>query len=99
MNEPRRKAAPALAGEAGGESVAPDHSALLIDAQAAAAALGIGGRTLWGLTKCNAIPSRRIGRAVRYSPSELRAWIAADCPTDAGAAERVRRAMRKGVTR
>lgn len=70
---------------------------LLIDAKAAAAMLAIGARTLWSLTKCSAIPSHRIGRAVRYCPDELRAWVAAGCPTEPGSAERVRAAMRKGA--
>ncbi len=71
------------------------YNSLLIDAKAAAAMLAIGKRTLWTYTNCNAIPSRKIGRAVRYCPDELRAWITAGCPTDAGAADRVRTAMRK----
>lgn len=75
------------------------HPALLIDAKAAAAILAIGARTLWTYTNCRAIPSRKIGRAVRYCPDELRAWIAAGCPTDAGAADRVRTAMRTGARR
>lgn len=63
---------------------------LLIDAKAAASRLAMSPRTLWSLTKCNAIPSRRIGRSVRYCPDELRAWVAAECPTEPGAAARVR---------
>ncbi len=57
--------------------------------------LALGARTLWSLTKCGAIPSRHIGRAVRYCPDELRAWVGAGCPTDPGAADRIR----KGVGR
>ena len=64
---------------------------------AAAAMLALGARTLWSNTNCRAIPSRKIGRAVRYCPNELRAWVAAGCPTDAGAADGVRSAMRKGA--
>ena len=75
------------------------YTALLIDAKAAKTVLAIGARTLWTYTNCNAIPSRKIGRAVRYCPDELRAWIAAGCPTDAGAADGVRSAMQKGVRR
>ena len=70
---------------------------LLIDSKAATEALAIGARTLWTYTNRNAIPARKIGRAVRYCPDELRAWIAAGCPTEADAADRVRAAMRKGV--
>lgn len=66
-----------------------EHEPLLIDAKAASAMLGIGARKLWSLTNCGAIPSRRIGRSVRYSPAELRAWIAAGCPTEADAGEHV----------
>ncbi|MCP3903277.1 MAG: helix-turn-helix domain-containing protein [Planctomycetes bacterium] len=83
----------------GGTSNAQQDSPLLIDAKAAAAMLAIGARTLWTYTNCNAIPSRKIGRAVRYCPDELRAWIAAGCPTDAGAGDRVRAVMRKGARR
>lgn len=68
---------------------------LLIDAKQARAVLHLGERRLWELTNCNAIPSRRIGRTVRYVPAELAAWVACGCPTDAGAADRVR----KGVGR
>ena len=75
------------------------HTALLIDAKAAAAMLALGARTLWSYTNCRAIPSRKIGRAVRYCPDELLAWIAAGCPTDAGAADGVRSVMRNGTQR
>lgn len=66
---------------------------LLIDAKAAQALLCMGERRLWVLTNCKAIPSRKIGKSVRYSPSELAAWVAAGCPTEAGAGERVRKAV------
>jgi len=71
---------------------APDP--LLIDAKAARVVLSIGERRLWLLTNCKAIPSRRIGKSVRYVPAELAAWVACGCPTDAGAADRVRKAVR-----
>ncbi len=45
------------------------------------------------MTNCNAIPSRKIGRSVRYSPDELRAWIEADCPTDPDSADYIREAV------
>ena len=70
---------------------------LLIGVKAAAAVLALGERTLWSLTNCRAIPSRKIGRSVRYSPDELHAWIAAGCPSEPGAADQVRTALRKGV--
>jgi len=63
----------------------------LLKAPEAAAFLSIGRRKLWELTNRNAVPSLRIDRAVRYCTSDLRAWIAAGCPTDAGAADRVRK--------
>lgn len=54
----------------------PAPSPLLLDAKAAAKALSISQRTLWGLTQPRGpIPAIRIGRAVRYGPSDLQAWI------------------------
>lgn len=69
----------------------PAPAPLLIDAKAACALLSMGERRLWVLTNCRAIPSRKIGRSVRYSPAELAAWIACGCPTEPGAADRVRK--------
>ena len=69
---------------------------LLIDAKQAAAMLSLGARRLWSLTNCRAIPSRKIGRSVRYVPAELHAWVDCGCPTEPGAADRIRAAMRKG---
>lgn len=77
------------------EVVAAPTTPLLINAKAACAILGIGMRKLWSLTNCNAIPSRKIGVMVRYSPTELAAWIESGCPTNAGAGEQVRKAVRK----
>ena len=68
---------------------------LLINAKAACAILGFGLRKLWSLTNCNAIPSRKIGVMIRYSPTELAAWIELGCPTNAGAGDQVRKAVRK----
>ena len=48
---------------------------LLLTPGDAAKALSIGTRTLWGLTKRGEIPCVRIGRAVRYDPRDLAAWI------------------------
>jgi excisionase family DNA binding protein len=48
---------------------------LLLRPRDAALALAISERTLWELTRRRVIPSVRIGRAVRYSPSDLQAWI------------------------
>jgi excisionase family DNA binding protein len=50
-------------------------TALLLRPRDAARALAIGERKLWDLTKRNLIPCVRIGRAVRYSPLDLQAWI------------------------
>ena len=63
---------------------------LLIDSGSAAKLLGISARMLWTLTQRKAIPSRKIGRSVRYVPGELRAWIGAGCPTTPNAANRLR---------
>jgi excisionase family DNA binding protein len=50
---------------------------LLLTAPEAARKLAVSERTLWGLTHRAEIPCVRIGRAVRYDPADLRAWIAA----------------------
>lgn len=70
---------------------------LLIDAKAACALLCLGGRRLWVLSNCRAIPSFKIGKSRRYCPDELRAWIRAGCPTEGGAGDRIRAAERKAV--
>jgi excisionase family DNA binding protein len=49
--------------------------ALLWTAAEAAKSLRISQRKLWGLTKRGLIPAVRIGRAVRYSPVDLRDYI------------------------
>ena len=76
-------------------AVAVSAAPLLINSKEACAILGIGLRKLWSLTNCNAIPSRKIGVMVRYSPAELAAWIESGCPTNAGAGDQVRKAVRK----
>lgn len=48
---------------------------LLIDAREAARLLSISDRTLWTMTNRGEIPCVRIGRSVRYSPDDIRAWI------------------------
>jgi predicted DNA-binding transcriptional regulator AlpA len=68
---------------------------LLIDAREARRLLAIGERTLWQLVAISAIPHRRIGRAIRFEPAEIAAWIACGCPTNPGAAERVREGVRR----
>lgn len=55
---------------------------------------GLGARTVWLLVNRNALPHRRVGRAILFVPTEVEAWIRAGCPTEAGAADRVRKAVR-----
>jgi predicted DNA-binding transcriptional regulator AlpA len=74
-----------------------DCTPLLIDAKTRCPMLGLGRRTVWSLTNCKALPSRRIGRARRCCLAEMRTWIDADCPTEPGSSERVRDASGKGV--
>ncbi len=57
-------------------------SSLLVDTREASRLLAISPRTLWSLTACGAIESRKIGRSVRYSPADLQAWVAAGCPSE-----------------
>ena len=76
------------------EGIATSAAPLLINSKEACAILGIGLRKLWSLTNCNAIPSRKIGVMVRYSPTELAAWIELGCPTKAGAGDQVRKAVK-----
>jgi excisionase family DNA binding protein len=48
---------------------------LLWTSREAAGALSVSERTLWKLTNEGDIPCVRIGRAVRYDPADIRAWI------------------------
>ena len=48
---------------------------LLLKPREAAEALAISPRTLWARTNAGEIPCVRLGRAVRYDPADLRAWI------------------------
>jgi len=48
---------------------------LLLTGREAAKSLSICERTLYGLTKAGELPAVRIGRAVRYSLDDIRAWI------------------------
>jgi predicted DNA-binding transcriptional regulator AlpA len=56
---------------------------ILIDANAAANALGICSKTVWSLTKNNDLPCVRIGQRVLYDPHDLREWVAQQKVTDA----------------
>lgn len=55
---------------------------LLWTSREAAKALAVSERTLWSLTQRGDIRCVRIGRAVRYDPTDLRAWIEA-CKAEA----------------
>ncbi|UCC99945.1 MAG: helix-turn-helix domain-containing protein [Phycisphaerales bacterium] len=48
---------------------------LLLTPREAARTLSVCERTLYGLTKSGDLPCVRIGRAVRYSTNDLRAFI------------------------
>ena len=48
---------------------------LLLRPRDAARALAVSERTLWELTRRGVIPCVRLGRAVRYDPGDLRAFI------------------------
>lgn len=50
---------------------------LLLRPSDAAHALAISPRKLWELTNRGELPAVRIGRAVRYDPCDLTAWIEA----------------------
>ena len=52
-----------------------DPLRLLLNAREAAESLAISERKLWELTKCNEIPSVRIGRSVRYRLADLQEFI------------------------
>jgi len=60
---------------AGDQGGAP--APLLVDAREAARLLAVSARTLWTLTDSGALPCVRIGRLVRYRPTDLAAWVAA----------------------
>jgi excisionase family DNA binding protein len=49
---------------------------LLVTPREAARLLSIGSRKLWELTNCGAIPSVRVGRALRYRPADIEQWVA-----------------------
>ena len=48
---------------------------LLLTARDAARALAVSDRKLWSLKASGEIPCVRVGRAVRYDPRDLVAWI------------------------
>lgn len=65
-------------------SQVPPPDELLIPPQEAARRLSVSPRKLWSLTQSGAVPSVRIGRSVRYSPLDLRAWIETQTKGGAG---------------
>jgi predicted DNA-binding transcriptional regulator AlpA len=75
----------------------PGAAGILINVPAACTTLCMGPRRLWTLTNNGAIPSRKIGRSVRYVPAELAAWVAAGCPCEAGAGDRIIAEMNWGA--
>lgn len=46
-----------------------------MNAKRTATRLGISERTLWALTNRKEIPHFRIGKALRYDPRDIEAWI------------------------
>lgn len=59
----------------------PEDKGLLIDMKAAAKLLDLSERTVWGMANSGRMPKPiKIGRAVRWSHEELRAWVNAGCP-------------------
>lgn len=106
MREPFNSNAPRmLPGDAGSLNQNPPRGTLstqyttpnpkLIDPATAATLLGIGARSLWTYTQLRAIPSRKIGRSVRYAVAELDAWIGLGCPTEPDAADAVLAEVRR----
>lgn len=49
---------------------------MLLTARQTAQMLAISERSLYSLTKAGDLPAVRIGRSVRYDPTDIRAWIA-----------------------
>jgi predicted DNA-binding transcriptional regulator AlpA len=49
--------------------------------RAGSALTGLSERSVWQLVNCDALPHRRVGRAVLFVVSEVQAWIDAGCPT------------------
>jgi excisionase family DNA binding protein len=59
----------------------PEDMGLLIDSRKAAKLLNVSERKLWEMWNSGKMPKpARIGRVVRWSYEELRAWVAAGCP-------------------
>ena len=59
----------------------PEDRGLLIDMKAAAKLLDLSERTVWGMANSGRMPKPiKIGRLVRWSHEELRAWVNAGGP-------------------
>ena len=75
-------------------AAAPAPTPLMVRGISAGCRLtGLGERSIWLLVNRNALPHRRVGRAILFVPDEIAAWIRLGCPTEAGAADRVRKAV------
>jgi hypothetical protein len=72
----------------------PTPTPLLINEKQTRILLGMGKQKLFQLTRCHAIPSRKIGKMLRYVPAEISAWVACGCPTEPGSDVRVRKAVK-----
>ena len=60
----------------------PEDKGLLIDNREAAKLLKVSERTLWRMWNEGKMPQPiHVGRAVRWSYEELKAWVDAGCPT------------------
>ena len=60
----------------------PEDKGLLIDSKQVAKLLKVCEKTVWTMYTTGKMPPPiRIGRAVRWSYEELKAWVAARCPT------------------
>jgi predicted DNA-binding transcriptional regulator AlpA len=69
----------------------PDEACLLIDIKDLARLLAVSPRHVFQLNKQQLLPEPvRLGRLVRWSLAEVRAWVAAGCPPRREWAERLR---------
>ena len=65
-----------------------DRPSLLIRGlRGVASETGLSERTVWALVASNALPHKRVGRALIFARAELQAWIDAGCPTKPGSAK------------
>jgi excisionase family DNA binding protein len=66
-----------MSGRPSSPPTAPGAGAMLplLTVKQAAVVLNISVRTLWTLTNTREIPHLRLGRAVRFDPLDLSAWL------------------------